>query len=239
MIQYKDLTDDDSVMDVDMVKKTVKAVWSRMYNTDLDRDIIVPEAYTKTIAECGPTGKNMIWSLVDHNASFKSALGKPKELYVEGDKLVAVTKIVDTTIGEDMIKMYNEGLINQHSIGFATVKSEYDSNTEVRTIKELKLYEGSAVLWGANPDTPTLEMMKSIEPAKLKKSLTDRLSRLAKSFRHGNFTDETFSLMEIEIEQIKQQIEAITTQPAPAVEPDGLKEFAEAVNNFNKHFQTK
>lgn len=236
MIQYKDLTD-DSVMDVDMMKKTVKAVWSRMYNTDLDRDIIVPEAYTKTIAECGPAGKNMIWSLVDHNASFKSALGKPKELFVDGDKLVAVTKIVDTQIGEDMIKMYNEGLINQHSIGFATVKSEMDNATDTRTIKELKLYEGSAVLWGANPDTPTLEMMKSAEPAKIKKNLTDRLSKLAKAFRHGTFTDETFSLMEIEIEQIKQQIEAITTQPAQAVEPDGLKELASAMESFNNHFK--
>jgi hypothetical protein len=138
-----------------------------------------------------------------------------------------------------MIKMYNEGLINQHSIGFATVKSEFDNNTDIRTIKELKLYEGSAVLWGANPDTPTLEMMKSIEPEKAKKNLTDRLTKLAKAFRHGNFTDETFSLMEIEIEQIKQQIESITTQPAKAVEPDGLKEFAEAINNFNNHFKTE
>lgn len=237
MIQYKDLTDDDSVMDVDMMKKTVKAVWSRMYNTDLDRDIIVPEAYTKTLSENGPAGKNMIWSLVDHNPSFKNALGKPKELYVDGDKLVAVTKILDTQIGEDMIKMYNEGLINQHSIGFATVKSEMDNATDTRTIKELKLYEGSAVLWGANPDTPTLEMMKGFDPPKIKKNLTDRLTKLAKAFRHGTFTDETFSLMEIEIEQIKQQIEALTTQPAQAVEPDGLKEFADAINNFNNHFK--
>jgi HK97 family phage prohead protease len=237
MIQYKDLNDDDSVMDVDMVKRTAKVVWSRMFNKDLDEDIIVPEAYTKTIAECGPNGKNMIWSLVDHNASFKNVLGKPKELYIEGDKLVAVTKIVDTTIGEDMIKMYNEGLVNQHSIGFATIKCDLDNSTGIRTIKELKLYEGSAVLWGANPDTPTLEMMKSAEPEKVKKSLTDRLTKLAKAFRHGTFTDETFSLMEIEIEQIKQHIEALTTQPAKAVEPDGLKEFAEAINNFNNHFK--
>ena len=237
MIQYKDLTDDEGVMDVDMVKKTVKAVWSRMYNKDLDEDIIVPEAFTKTLSENGPMGKNMIWSLVDHNASFKSALGKPKELYVDGDKLVAVTKILDTTIGEDMIKMYNEGVINQHSIGFATVKSEMDNSTNIRTIKELKLYEGSAVLWGANPETPTLEMMKSLTPEKTKKSLIDRLTKLSKAFRHGNFTDETFSLMEIEIEQIKQQIEVLTTQPAKAVEPEGLKELAEALNSFNNQFK--
>jgi len=237
MIQYKDLNDDESVMDVDMAKRTAKVVWSRMYNTDLDQDIIVPEAFTKTISESGPNGKNMIWSLVDHTPNFKNALGKPKELYVDGDKLIAVTKIVDTAIGEDMIKMYNEGLINQHSIGFATIKSENDNNTGIRTIKELKLYEGSAVLWGANPETPTLDMMKSIEPSKVKKHLTDRLTKLAKAFRHGTFTDETFSLVEIEIEQIKQHIEALTTQPAQAVEPEGLKELAAAMESFNNHFK--
>ncbi len=51
----------------------------------------------------------------------------------------------------DAIKLYEAGLINQHSIGFSTLKSDVNQKTGVRTITELKLYEGSAVLWGANP----------------------------------------------------------------------------------------
>ena len=31
-------------------------------------------------------------------------------------------KIVDTEAGEDTLKLYEEGLINQHSIGFSTIK---------------------------------------------------------------------------------------------------------------------
>ncbi len=85
----------DSVLDVDTEKRTVKAVWSRMGNIDLDMDIMAAGCFNRTVSQRGPSGKNQIWSLVDHNPSIKSALGKPSELYVEGDMLVAVTKIVD------------------------------------------------------------------------------------------------------------------------------------------------
>ncbi len=44
--------------------------------------------------------------------------------------------------GEDAIKLYEAGLINQHSIGFSTLKSDVNQKTGVRTITELKLYEG-------------------------------------------------------------------------------------------------
>ena len=54
--------------------------------------------------------------------------------------------------------MSGAGCINQHSIGFSTVVDEYDKANNVRTIKEVILYEGSAVLWGANDLTPTLDV---------------------------------------------------------------------------------
>lgn len=235
MMQYKNTMGGD-VMDVDTEKKTVKAVWARFGNVDLDGDIIIPGAVTKTIKERGPAGKKMIWSLIDHKASLKTAIGKPSELYVEGDMLIAVTKIVDTELGEDIIKLYNEGLINQHSIGFSTTKS--DIQGENRVISELMLYEGSAVLWGANPETPTLGM-KSIDGINEHLTATQRLEKLSKAMKHSNFTDETFSLMEIEIKQIQSMLEKQTTQPASkAVEPDKYKGLYEALNQFNKTFKS-
>jgi len=192
------------ILDVDMENKTVKAVWARFGNVDLDGDIIIPEAVTKTIRERGPKGKNLIWSLVDHCAEFTKAIGKPSELYVEGDMLIAVTKIVETEIGEDMIKLYNAGVVNQHSIGFSTIKSDFqDQKQNVRVIKELKLYEGSAVLWAANPETPTLDVSKH-DPFVLKL----RLEAL-KAAKKENLTDETFSLLEIEIKQVETTLAAV------------------------------
>lgn len=234
MMQYKNIMSEE-VMDVDTEKKTVKAVWARFNNTDLDNDIIIPEAVTKTIRERGPLGKKMIWSLVDHNASLKTAIGKPMELYVEGDALIAVTKIVDTELGEDIIKMYNEGLINQHSIGFSTTKADMKQEG-TRVIRELMLYEGSCVLWGANPETPTLGM-KSIDGINAQLTATQRLEKLCKAMKHSNFTDETFSLMEIEIKQIQSMIEKQITQPAAqAVEPNN-QPLIDALKQFNQTFK--
>jgi len=211
----------NGVEDVDKESRKVKAVWARMSNVDLDNDIISPAAFTKTINERGPKGKNLIWSLVDHKTSMKYALGKPKELYVEGDALIAVTEVIETEMGEDMLKLYEAGLINQHSIGFSTIKAEMDNSTGIRTITELMLYEGSAVLWAANPETPTISIYKGMEPEVVKETLNGRLEKLIKAFKHGTFTDETFSLLEIEIKQIQTAISDITTQPAAkAVEPE-------------------
>ena len=150
------------VMDVDTETRRVKAVWARTGNIDLDNDIIVPEAFTKTLKERGPAGKNLIWSLVDHCAEMEAVIGKPEQLYIEGDMLIAITPIVETETGEDMIKMYDAGLINQHSIGFSTINSSVDKNG-IRTISELKLYEGSAVLWAANPETPTISVKSEVK----------------------------------------------------------------------------
>jgi len=224
--EYKDMT--GTVADVDTQARKVKAVWSRMSNVDLDGDIIMPGAFTKTIAECGPRGKNQIWSLIDHKAMMGCVIGKPTELYEEGDMLIAVTPILDTEVGEDILKMYQAGLINQHSIGFATIKSDWqDQEQTIRQIKEVKLYEGSAVLWGANPMTPTLGITKDFK---------HRLENLENAFNNGTFTDKTASRLEIEIQQLKSALNALT-QPAPnAVEPNSeLLEFFKKTNQSLKN----
>ena len=230
--QVKDSSSD--VLDISSNTRTVKAVWSRMNNVDLDNDIIVPEAFTKTLAERGPSAKNMIWSLLDHKADMTYVIGKPSELYVDGDKLVAVTKIVKTAKGEDVIKLYEAGLINQHSIGFSTIQESEAKDTGVRTIKELKLYEGSAVLWGANPETPTLGFK-----SENKETLSLRLDNLLKAFRNGNFTNETFALIEIQIKRLQAELESESTPTAQALEPKDQtdEQVIKAITQFNNLFK--
>lgn len=236
-----------SIMDVDSEQRRVKAVWARCNNIDLDNDIIVAEAFTKTINERGPNGKNLVWSLVDHCADMNNVIGKPEQLYVEGDMLIAITPIVETEKGEDIIKMYEAGLINQHSIGFSTIKSNVDKEG-IRTITELKLYEGSAVLWGANPETPTLGFKGEMEAKDKRQELSNRLDKLVKAFKNGRFTDDTFSLIEIEIKRIQSElleIEVIKeiTQPEQSVEPiveeknDNDEQVLKAIKQFNNLFK--
>lgn len=233
--QSKDIA--NGIMDVDTTTRRVKAVWSRMNNVDLDNDIIVPEAFTKTLMERGPAGKNLVWSLVDHKADMANVIGKPEELYVEGDMLVAVTPIVETEKGTDMLKLYDAGLVNQHSIGFSTIKSDWQNEKQdVRVIKEVKLYEGSAVLWGANPETPTISVK-----SQTKEDLNNRLERLLKAFRGGKFTDDTFALMEIQIKNIQADLLALdfTQSAQKAIEPKQSvdNEVMKAIQEFNNLFK--
>lgn len=237
-----------NIMDVDSEQRRVKAVWARCGNIDYDNDIIVPEAFTKTLAERGPSGKNLIWSLVDHCADMNNVIGKPEQIYVENDMLIAITPIVETEKGEDIIKMYEAGLINQHSIGFSTMKSNVDKEG-VRTITELKLYEGSAVLWGANPETPTLGFKGEMTIKDKRAELSNRLERLIKSFKGGRFTDETFSLIEIEIKRIQSElleIEVIkeitqtveqTFEPVVEEKKEDNEQILKAINQFNNLFK--
>lgn len=216
MKQYNIKAVDASVMDADQSTRTVKVAFAQMGSIDRDNDIINSGAFTKTIKERGHKGSNQIWHLVDHNASLKSALGKPHELYEEGGYLVGITKMIDTPLGNDMLKMYGDGLINQHSIGFSIIKDEMSKKDDIRVIKEVALWEGSAVLWGANPNTPTFEVMKGMGEEEKKVTLNQRLERLFKALKHGSYTDESFGLLEIEIKQIQQQILEMTTIPATA-----------------------
>ena len=233
----------DSVLDVDDNSRKVKVAISEMGSLDLDNDVIDSGAYTKTLKERGPQGANLIWHLTDHNPSIKTAIGKFSELYIEGNKLVGVTDIPNTSWGNDMLEFYKTGHINQHSIGFRTIKREpvnAGKSDEYNLIKEVLLYEGSAVLWGANPNTPTLSAGKSATKEEAEAELVklqDELQLLTKSLKDGRFTDSGFEFVEMRLNQVSERMKnlftSINTQPANAVEPKN-EEIENTVKNIFK-----
>lgn len=234
-------TDNDSVKDVDTTGRKVKVAISRMGNLDLDNDVIEKSAYTRTVKHRGPSGSNLIWHLTDHRPSLKDAIGKFAELYTEGDYLVGVTNIPNTTWGNDMLELYKTGHINQHSVGFKSVKDEVmnkGKSDEHRLITEIQLYEGSAVLWGANPDTPTLG--KSLTPEESQEDFfatLEEINNLHKLFKTGHLSDQSWELLEMELakktDRLKQLFEQSTL---PAVKaPDPVKEnLLDVFTTFNK-----
>ena len=241
MKQFEIKNTDNSVLDVDDKSRRVKVVISKMGNLDLDGDVIDPKAFNRTIKDRGPKGANLIWHLTDHYPSLKSAVGKFSELKATEDELVGVTDIPKTNWGNDVLEFYKAGHINQHSIGFRTITAEpvnAGKNNEHRLIKEIFLYEGSAVLWGANPETPTLSVGKSMTKEEVQNSIIDALkeiTNLAKLFKSGHFTDDTFELLELQLAQKAEQLLQLhetSIQPAqkafvPESESllDGLKSF--------------
>jgi len=233
------------LIDLSENDRRVKVAISQMGSKDLDGDVIDSSAYTKTLNERGPKAKNQIWHLTDHNPSLKSAVGKFSELFVEGDMLVGVTNIPNTTWGNDVLEFYKSGHITEHSIGFRTIKEE--TKSDFNLIKEVMLYEGSAVLWGANPNTPTLSAGKSITKEEANselEQLNKDLELVTKTLRNGNISDEGGELLEMRLQMLNERIKNLfaaiqstnqAIQPAAAIVPDNAKEMR-LIDNILKQF---
>jgi uncharacterized protein len=249
---------DGGVVDVDDTTRRVKVAMNKTGVKDHDKDIIESTAFSRTIKERGPSGTNLIWHLTDHRASLKDAVGKPNEILVDANGyLVFVTDIPKTTWGNDVLEFYKSGVVNQHSIGFATIKREvfHDDDWEKRytIIKEVKLYEGSAVLWGANEFTPTLSVGKAYtkEEAMTEFESTQKeLDAFTKLFKTGHLSDEAFELVDIKVSQLNQRLTVLyknaidlanetkqsTQSDAKSIEPvvNLLEQFTKQIGNGRK-----
>lgn len=219
-------------LDIDTTTKSVKIAIGETETVDHDGDLIIPTAAAKTIKERGPQGTNEIWHLLDHTPKSFSALSKFTEMGMYGKYIGGISKYKDSFAWREVAwPLYESGDFTQHSIGFTTVKSQ--EKTGYREIQEITLFEGSAVLWGANSNTPTLAVMKSLGIDPLKDDLISKVERLCKALSMGKYEDESHkSLMRIELEQIKQGISEIQKATEPLIkstQPDNFKEAFEAL----------
>lgn len=201
-------------LDIDTTNRSVKIAIGETESIDSDGDLIVPTAAIKTLKENGPEGTNEIWHLLDHTPKSFSALSKFSEMGMYGKYIGGVSKYKDSFAWREVAwPLYESGDFTQHSIGFQTVKSQEKSG--YNEIQEIKLFEGSAVLWGANSNTPTFAVMKSlgIDP---KDDLVSRIERLYKGITLGKYEDESHKgLIQIELLQIKQDVSEIIKATPP------------------------
>ena len=202
------------VKDVDKKEGIVTGYFSAFDTLDSDGDIIRPGAFTKSIQENGPQSqKPRIKHLMNHDPS--KPLGVIQELKEDSYGLYYSSKIGTHTLGADFIKMVESGLIAEHSIGFRTIKESKNDKEDYNEIFEIKLYEGSSLTaWGANENTPLLGLKGDVD------TIGERIKAFEKFVRNTDATDETIELCLLEIKQLTALVEKLTTQPAPAVEPD-------------------
>lgn len=211
-------------VDMEDSSRIITVYYSAFGNVDSDGDVIVPGAFTKTLKENGPSAKNRIWHLFNH--STEKPIAKPFEMMEDGFGLKARVKMPNTTLGNDTYELYKEGHITEHSIGFQTIKSQAKSG--YNEINEIKLFEGSSVLWGANANTPTVGVKSQI-----KSVLVDEMGKTIKSLRNGHFTDETFELLELKLKQLQQYLaemedeESVNLEEQPQPSSEGTVEMPE------------
>ena len=197
----------ESITDVDTATRTVKGYFSVFGNMDADKDIIMPGAYKKTIAE-----HKRIKHLYQHNPSYllSSVRSGKLKLYEDSKGLVFESQISDTSWGRDVITMYADGIVDEHSVGIEVTQKQKKAN--YREILEVKLWEGSTVTWGSNE----LAGMKS--------------DKLMKALRNGRYeNEEIFDLIEIYLKQLQG---AVVSTPTP--EPSSLDTWGEAISQFTK-----
>jgi HK97 family phage prohead protease len=198
IIQFKGMPFE--LKDMDEEKGIVSGYLSAFNTMDADRDIILPGAFEKSVAERGPkSAKPRIKYLRYHSPEMP--IGKFTELYSDSYGLHFVGELSKSTDGRNAFEDYKAGIITEHSIGFNYVsdKIEYDKEADAYLIKEVRLWEGSAVTWGANEYTFT-ESVKSMSKDKISQKV-DQMMKLmtayTKALRTSKATDEHLEEMEL------------------------------------------
>lgn len=140
-------------------KRRVEAYASTFGNVDHDNDVILAGAFTKTIAEAFPANK--IKTLWQHNWS--QPIGRPVAMAQDSKGLITETEISKTTLGNDVIALIEDDVINTTSIGFWIPAGKSAKRPDgVREIAEVALMEYSFVTFPAN-DQAIVTGMKALQ----------------------------------------------------------------------------
>lgn len=200
------------VSDLDEGSRQVKFVLNTMDYLDYDRDVIRKGAFSKSIQERGPQSNapDRIQFLRDHD--WTKQIGKFTEIKEVGNELIAVGTLSKSTKGSDALADYQADIINQHSIGFRYIKDKIthieESNLHEEghfEVTEVVLHEGSAVAFGANKLTQTLDVAKSTgDYNPVLKELQTLSDRFYKGIKTHVGTDDHIRVLEYQFLQIQE-----------------------------------
>lgn len=252
---YRNLSTNISIKDVDTQSRTVAGYFSAFNNVDADGDLIKKGAFAKSIKERGPNSSSnrKIAHLAHHD--MKRPIGIITHLQEDNKGLYFESKLGTHTDGEDALKMYESGIITEHSIGFQYLEDKTNwididekHNVEMTQegqefiekrngyyeISEVKLWEGSYVTFGSNSSTPSFGVIKSLDDKKkFLNKINDRMVLLMKELSNGTYTDNCFQLLIQELAYIQKQYTSLlnfepvipTQQTKADIEQEKVREF--------------
>jgi|TARA_R110002020_G_scaffold51077_3_gene144736 HK97 family phage prohead protease len=204
---YKSAPIGDEIIDFDEKNNIVKGYGSYFDNKDSDMDIIRKGAYQKTIQENG----NRVKYLYQHD--MMQPIGKMSELYEDDKGLVFTAEIPKTQLGNDVIELMKAGVITENSVGIMPIIKE--NKGDYREIKEVKLYEISAVTLAANDQAKILDVKGMVDIDKVYK----RYDNICKLLRKGNISDDMGYALESEILKLKTYFMNATQPVEETTEP--------------------
>lgn len=125
--------------------------YAAIFNTrDSYNSEFTPGAFKKTIEEGGPKGKRSIKFVYDHI----NLIGIPSELREDNTGLWFSAPISKTSLGDDVLQLYNDGALTDMSFAFRSMRDNVATKDgeQFRQISEVQLFEIGPVLWGSNPN---------------------------------------------------------------------------------------
>jgi HK97 family phage prohead protease len=221
--------------DVDETGRKVSGYLSAFDVLDSDNDIIRSGAFVKSLSERGPgsSGNRKIAHLRHHD--WQHQIGRFTELEEDSKGLRFVSELGSSTKGNDALLDYKDGIIREHSIGFNyigdKIKEVEDSDNPMGhfyEVTEVKLWEGSAVTFGANEFTPVLEAGKSILDSDYVKRLNDEMDSLIKAIKSGKGTDDRLYNIEMRLKVIQTKYNSLIN-----LEPKDSKGITQEVGKPN------
>ena len=225
------------VKELDTKRRYVEAYFSSFGTVDSDNDIIQQGAARKSIMENGPKGKGRIKHLFNH----WDAVGRFDLLQEDTIGIKGGVTIGRHRLGDDVLAMYEDGIITEHSFGFEIIKAETGNRDGVRVITELRMWEGSSLdKWGANENTPVIKSLDDYN--RWSEVWLKRYDSLTKALTNRtNYTDETYEGFIVQIKSLESAfriaLEAVkplasTSQPIEPLEKKGI-DWQKIINTIN------
>lgn len=167
------------VKEIDEVQGIVKKFVAIIGNMDDGGDVIEVGAFRKTLSERGRKVRHLDMHKTD---SILSVIGKPLELQEVGREeliqevldyapdaagaLMAVLQYaISTDNGRNAFELVKGGFVDESSIGYDATQVAYKdivtangTKRKVRSLKEIRLWECSDVIWGMNPATAVVDV---------------------------------------------------------------------------------
>lgn len=224
-----------NIIDVSTSSRVVTGFFNSYNFFDSDQDVLILGAAKKSIEERGPMSNAVAKIKHALNHDLTTLVGKLQvleEKTVNGiTGIYFESKIANTTLGNDTLINYKEGVYDNHSIGFKynqIDRIEREKNAVqwnnilshlinpqdaekygfLYLVKEINLYEGSTVAFGANTLTPFLGV-KSGNKESMTLALVSKLNQLESTVKNGAQSDEMMNTFELQIKQFKQILKEI------------------------------
>lgn len=218
-IEFKGI--DFEVKDLSREQRTAVIAHSAYNNIDRYGDIARKGMFNKSWQE----NKGDIGFYLNHNPEMVP--GKPVDFWEDNQFAYTKAYLGTHTLGEDTLKMMDEGIIKKASFGYVTMQKNYiESNgKKARELKEVKHIETSVLtVLQANPLATVVQVNKSFDIENMLIELKASIDVMEKFCRNTTATDDCIKGVLVELEEAKNIIAKYDTASTHvADEPDASR----------------